>query len=64
VLDDAISLKVEIRLNDPSDDIKKAMREQKTAEQERRSMKLLGSLPVDVSGLPGNTNSKKKSKST
>jgi hypothetical protein len=33
--------KVEIRLIDPPDDIKKAMHKQKTAEQERRSMKLL-----------------------
>lgn len=32
--------KVEIRLIDPPDDIKKAMHKQKTAEQERRSMKL------------------------
>jgi hypothetical protein len=32
---------VEIRLIDPPDDIKKAMHKQKTAEQERRSMKLL-----------------------
>jgi regulator of protease activity HflC (stomatin/prohibitin superfamily) len=32
---------VEIRLIDPPDDIKKAMYKQKTAEQERRSMKLL-----------------------
>ncbi|MBN1888097.1 MAG: SPFH/Band 7/PHB domain protein [Thermoflexales bacterium] len=34
-------LKVEIRLIDPPDDIKKAMHKQKTAEQERRSMRLL-----------------------
>jgi regulator of protease activity HflC (stomatin/prohibitin superfamily) len=33
--------KVEIRLIDPPDDIKKAMHKQKTAEQERRSMRLL-----------------------
>ena len=33
--------KVEIRLIDPPDDIKKAMHKQKTAEQERRAMKLL-----------------------
>ncbi len=33
--------KVEIRLIDPPDDIKRAMHKQKTAEQERRSMKLL-----------------------
>jgi regulator of protease activity HflC (stomatin/prohibitin superfamily) len=33
--------KIEIRLIDPPDDIKKAMHKQKTAEQERRSMKLL-----------------------
>ncbi|HEY5729903.1 MAG TPA: SPFH domain-containing protein [Anaerolineales bacterium] len=33
--------KVEIRLIDPPDDIKQAMHKQKTAEQERRSMKLL-----------------------
>jgi regulator of protease activity HflC (stomatin/prohibitin superfamily) len=33
--------KVEIMLIDPPDDIKKAMRKQKTAEQERRSMRLL-----------------------
>ena len=33
--------KVEIRLIDPPDDIKKAMHKQKTAEQERRSMKLM-----------------------
>jgi regulator of protease activity HflC (stomatin/prohibitin superfamily) len=33
--------KVEIRLIDPPEDIKKAMHKQKTAEQERRSMKLL-----------------------
>jgi len=32
---------IEIRLIDPPDDIKKAMHKQKTAEQERRSMKLL-----------------------
>jgi regulator of protease activity HflC (stomatin/prohibitin superfamily) len=34
-------LKVEIRLIDPPDDIKRAMHKQKTAEQERRSMRLL-----------------------
>jgi len=33
--------KVEIRLIDPPGDIKKAMHKQKTAEQKRRSMKLL-----------------------
>jgi regulator of protease activity HflC (stomatin/prohibitin superfamily) len=33
--------KVEIRLIDPPEDIKKAMHKQKTAEQERRSMRLL-----------------------
>lgn len=33
--------KVEIRLIDPPEDIKKAMHKQKTAEQERRAMKLL-----------------------
>jgi len=33
--------KVEIRLIDPPDDIKAAMHKQKTAEQERRAMKLL-----------------------
>jgi len=33
--------KIEIRLIDPPDDIKKAMHKQKTSEQERRSMKLL-----------------------
>jgi len=33
--------KVEIRLIDPPDDIKQAMHKQKTAEQERRSMRLL-----------------------
>lgn len=33
--------KVEIRLIDPHNDIKTAMHKQKTAEQERRSMKLL-----------------------
>jgi regulator of protease activity HflC (stomatin/prohibitin superfamily) len=33
--------KVEIRLIDPPDDIKRAMHKQKTAEQERRSMRLL-----------------------
>ena len=33
--------KVEIRLIDPPDDIKEAMHKQKTAEQERRAMKLL-----------------------
>ena len=33
--------KVEIRLIDPPDDIKRAMHKQKTAEQERRAMKLL-----------------------
>jgi len=33
--------KVEIRLIDPPDDIKAAMHKQKTAEQERRSMRLL-----------------------
>lgn len=33
--------KVEIRLIDPPEDIKRAMHKQKTAEQERRSMKLL-----------------------
>lgn len=33
--------KVEIRLIDPPDDIKKAMHKQKTAEQERRAMKLI-----------------------
>ena len=33
--------KIEIRLIDPPDDIKKAMHKQKTAEQERRSMRLL-----------------------
>jgi regulator of protease activity HflC (stomatin/prohibitin superfamily) len=33
--------KVEIRLIDPPDDIKKAMHKQKTAEQERRAMRLL-----------------------
>ncbi len=33
--------KIEIRLIDPPDDIKKAMHKQKTAEQERRAMKLL-----------------------
>ncbi len=33
--------KVEIRLIDPPDDIKQAMHKQKTAEQERRAMKLL-----------------------
>jgi regulator of protease activity HflC (stomatin/prohibitin superfamily) len=34
-------VKVEIRLIDPPEDIKRAMRKQKTAEQERRSMRLL-----------------------
>jgi regulator of protease activity HflC (stomatin/prohibitin superfamily) len=34
-------LKVEIRLIDPPEDIKRAMHKQKTAEQERRSMRLL-----------------------
>jgi len=33
--------KVEIQLIDPPEDIKKAMHKQKTAEQERRSMRLL-----------------------
>lgn len=33
--------KIEIRLIDPPEDIKKAMHKQKTAEQERRSMRLL-----------------------
>ena len=33
--------KIEIRLIDPPDDIKRAMHKQKTSEQERRSMKLL-----------------------
>jgi len=33
--------KVEIRLIDPPEDIKKAMHKQKTAEQERRAMRLL-----------------------
>lgn len=33
--------KVEIRLIDPPEDIKRAMHKQKTAEQERRSMRLL-----------------------
>jgi regulator of protease activity HflC (stomatin/prohibitin superfamily) len=33
--------KIEIRLIDPPDDIKRAMHKQKTAEQERRSMRLL-----------------------
>jgi hypothetical protein len=33
--------KVEIRLIDPPEDIKKAMQKQKTTEQERRSMRLL-----------------------
>ena len=33
--------KVEIRLLDPPEDIKKAMHKQKTAEQEQRSMRLL-----------------------
>jgi regulator of protease activity HflC (stomatin/prohibitin superfamily) len=33
--------KVEIRLIDPPEDIKMAMHKQKTAEQERRSMRLL-----------------------
>jgi regulator of protease activity HflC (stomatin/prohibitin superfamily) len=33
--------KVEIRLIDPPEDIKRAMHKQKTAEEERRSMRLL-----------------------
>jgi regulator of protease activity HflC (stomatin/prohibitin superfamily) len=40
--------KVEIRLIDRPDDIKKAMHKQKTAEQERRSMKLLATGEVEA----------------
>src|SRR3970282_2226535 len=39
--------KVEIRLIDPPEDIKRAMHKQKTAEQERRSMRLLATGEVE-----------------
>ena len=41
--------KVEIRLIDPPEDIKKAMHKQKTAEQERRSMRLLATGEFEAS---------------
>ena len=41
--------KVEIRLIDPPEDIKKAMHKQKTAEQERRSMRLLSTGEFEAS---------------
>ena len=41
--------KVEIRLIDPPDDIKQAMHKQKTAEQERRSMRLLATGEFEAS---------------
>ena len=41
--------KVEIRLIDPPEDIKKAMHKQKTAEQERRSMRLLATGDFEAS---------------
>ncbi len=41
--------KVEIMLIDPPDDIKKAMHKQKTAEQERRAMKLLATGEFEAS---------------
>jgi regulator of protease activity HflC (stomatin/prohibitin superfamily) len=40
--------KVEIRLIDPPEDIKRAMHKQKTAEQERRSMRLLATGEFDA----------------
>jgi regulator of protease activity HflC (stomatin/prohibitin superfamily) len=39
--------KVEIRLIDPPEDIKRAMHKQKTPEQERRSMRLLATGEFD-----------------
>ena len=41
--------KVEIRLIDPPDDIKRAMHKQKTAEQERRAMRLLATGKFEAS---------------
>jgi regulator of protease activity HflC (stomatin/prohibitin superfamily) len=41
--------KVEIRLIDPPEDIKKAMHKQKTAEQEQRSMRLLATGEFEAS---------------